>query len=373
MTFNLFRAAYHSLRLALIAALIAGYGTATAGNTQITCSDGSVIFAPAVCPVKDPAVTQPGVINNTVSGAVVDLGNTIGGALSGAFGGGSGGTQTSGTARGITRAALSFGETGAAAAAGRPRWNAWAALTQVAVGYSFQPLQSGGKVNVALGGIDYTIGDNLIVGVAVSDERTRVDLNFNGGKISANGNTIAPYLGWRITPNWQMDATIGFGSTSLSSVDNSVAGGITGNNKDKRTLASAGLAYNHVMGQWLLTAKGGLSTSEDKFSSFTLSNNTFVPGLTSRTTQVRIGGQAAYNMGNLVPFFGVAYINDIQRPNQAPVGGQNAANDRDGWQLRAGINIRSSGALYGGVQVSSEVGRSQVKNDQILFNLGIRF
>ena len=93
----------------------------------------------------------------------------------------------------------------------------------------------------------------------------------------------------------------------------------------------------------------------------------------ARTTQARLGGQAAYNMGNLVPFLGVTYINDIQRPNQGPVGGQSAANDRDGWQLRAGINIRSSGALYGGVQVASEVGRSQVKNDQILFNLGIRF
>ncbi len=200
-------------------------------------------------------------------------------------------------------------------------------------GWLFLPAAAGGKVNVALGGIDYAVGDNLTVGVAVSDERTWVELNFNGGKIIANGNTVAPYLGWRITPNWLMDATIGFGSASLSSSDNSVAGGITGNNKDKRTLASAGLAYNHVMGQWLITAKGGLSTSEDKFSSFTLSNNTFVPGLTSRTTQARLGGQAAYNMGNLVPFFGVAYVNDIQRPNQAPVDGQNAANDRDGWQL----------------------------------------
>ena len=375
MTTHPARASSHFLRAALIAALIAGYGTANANVILITCSDGSMIIFPAVCPVKknDPAVTQPGVTNNTVSSTVIDLGNAIGGALSGAFGGGTGGTQTSGNSRGITRIALSPGETGAAAAAGRPRWNVWGAFTQVAVGYSFQPLQSGGKVNVAVGGVDYTVDDNLILGVAVTDERTRVDLNFNGGKIIANGNTVAPYLGWRITPNWLMDATIGFGSTSLSSLDNSVAGGITGNNKDKRTLASAGLAYNHVMGQWLLTAKGGLSTSEDKFSSFTLSNNTFVPGLTSRTTQARLGGQAAYNMGNLVPFFGVTYINDIQRPNQGPVGGQSAANDRDGWQLRAGINIRSSGALYGGVQVSSEVGRSQVKNDQILLNIGMRF
>ena len=62
-----------------------------------------------------------------------------------------------------------------------------------------------------------------------------------------------------------------------------------------------------------------------------------------------------------------------QRPNQAAVAGQTAANDRDAWQVRAGLNFRSSGALYGGIVLSSDVGRSQVKNDQIMVNVGMRF
>ena len=55
------------------------------------------------------------------------------------------------------------------------------------------------------------------------------------------------------------------------------------------------------------------------------------------------------------------------------MGGLCAANDRDGWQVRVGLNIRSAGALYGGIVLSSEVGRSQVKNDQLLVNVGVRF
>lgn len=371
------------LRLGFIAALYSIFSmhSAIAAGGTVTCPDGTVLNNPpglSACPkANEPAVTQPGVTNNTVSGTVVDLGSAIGGALSGAFGGGGfggglGGSQNTSGAGGIQRTALLTDETGVAAAAGKPRWNVWGAFARASVGYSFQPLQSGGNVNVALGGLDYTFGDNLIVGVAVSDERTRVSTPFNGGNLSANGNTVAPYLGWRITPNWQLDATVGFGSSSLSSVDNS-AGSVTGSNKDQRTMASAGLAYNQIMGKWLFTGRGGVSTSEDKFSSFTLSNNTFVAASTSRTSQLRLGGQAMYNAGSVFPFVGLTYINDFQRPNQAPVGGQSAANDRDGFQLRLGLNIPSKGALYGSVALSSEIGRSQVKNDQLLFNLGLRF
>ncbi len=355
--------------------VVCSYAAYAGTAPPVNCPGGGTAATLSLCPKKsDPATSQPGITSNTVSGTVVDLGSSIGSAISGAFGGsGFGGGATSTTsAGGIQRAALTTSETGVAAAAGKPRWNVWGALARAAVGYSFQPLQSGGTVNVALGGLDYTFGDNLIIGVAVSDERTRVSTPFNGGSLSGNGNTIAPYLGWRITPSWQMDATVGFGTTNLNSVDNS-AGSVTGSNKDKRTMASVGLAYNQIVGKWLLTGRGGLSSSEDKFSAYTLSNNTFVAASTSRTLQLRAGGQAMYNAGAVLPFVGLTYINDLQRPNQAPVGGQSAANDRDGWQVRLGLNIPTRGALYGSVAFSTEVGRTQVKNNQLMANLGFRF
>lgn len=358
---------------------ISAYCSSFAGAAvrQITCSDGSVVNdPPGTCPEKKndaPPVTQPGVTSNTVGGNTADLGGAIGGVVGSSFGGGGFGGGTAGLKPGVNRFALGSGETGAAAAAGGTKWNAWLAYSRSNVGYSFQPLQSGGNVEVALGGVDYTYGNNLIIGVALTDERTRVTTSFNGGGIRASGNTVAPYLGWRINHNWMLDATIGFGSTNINFTDNSGTAPVTGANKDSRSLTTLGLAYNQAMGSWLLSAKGSLLSTQDKFSAFTNSNNAAIDGLTTRTTQVRLGGQAAYNAGGLVPFAGVTYINDIQRPNQSAVAGQSAANDRDGWQLRTGVNFRSSGALYGGAQLSSEVGRRQVKNDQILFNLGLRY
>ncbi len=332
-----------------------------------TCPDGTVIYANESCkPV--PGVSQPGTTEATLTGAITSIGATIGNVVAGAFGG----SATPTANAGIQRTALS-GETGQAAAAGGSRWNAWAALSQVNVGYSFQPLQSGGDATLVLGGIDYIIGNNVVVGLALTDERTRVSTAFNGGNISGNGNTVAPYLGWRINNAWLLDASLGFGDTKLTSTDNSIAGGITGSNKAKRTMATIGLSYNHVMGRWIFTGKGSLLNVENKFSAFTFSNGTAVSGSTTNTTQARLGAQAAYNAGNVVPFAGLVYINDLQRPNQAAVAGQTAANDRDAWQVRAGLNFRSSGALYGGVVLSTDVGRSQVKNDQIMVNVGLRF
>jgi len=354
--------------------LLAWAGAATAGFTipiiptpTFKCADGALVFSASECkPI--PAVNQPGVSNATLSGAVSSLGSTIGGVVGGAFGGGGGATASAG----VNRVALGA-VTGQAGASSAPRWNLWAAYSHVDVRYSFQPLQSGGRSNLVLGGIDYMINSNLIAGVAVTDERTRIDTAYNGGKISGDGNTFAPYLGWRINREWMLDASLGFGDTTLSTTDNSVAGGITGANKVSRSMGTLGLAYNRAMGRLLLTGRGGLLAVENKFSSFTMSNNTFVAGSTVRTTQVRLGGQAAYSAGNVVPFVGLTYIYDIEHASQGAVGGQSAANDRDGWQLRAGLNIRSAGSLYGGIVFSSEVGRAQVKNDQLLVNLGVRF
>ena len=331
-----------------------------------TCPDGAVIYAGYDCrPVA--GVAQPGVTDATLTGAVVNLGATIGGVIGGAFGG-----STATAASGVSRYALT-GQTGQAAAPGGARWNLWGALSRVNVGYSFQPLQSGGNADLVLAGIDYSFSDSVVAGVALTDERTRISTSFNGGNISGNGNTIAPYLGWRINNNWLLDATLGFGSTRLNSTDNSIAGGITGSNKAERTFGTLGLAYSQGMGRWLLTGKGSLLTVESKMSAFTFSNGTFVNGSTTRTTQMRLGAQGAYNAGNVVPFVGVTYIYDIERANQGVFAGQNAANDRDAWQVRAGLNFRSSGALYGGIVLSSDLGRSQVKNDQILVNVGLRF
>ena len=315
---------------------------------------------------KCPATANGGFNQAVTSQGTAQIGGIVSGAV-GNFGNQLNGGNASGP--GAARFALS-GETGTAAAGMGEKWNAWLALSHNRIGYSFAPLQSSGHVDVALVGVDYTFGNTVILGAALSGERMRVATTFNGGNLAGNGNTFAPYLAWAINRNWVLDAALGFGSTSLDTN----TGGATGNTRDRRSFASLGLSYNRAMGKWQLTGKGQVMAAEDRIGQYTLSNNTTVQGSSARTTQLRLGGQAAYNLGNgVVPWFGLTYIYDADRTAQAPLAGQNAANDRDAVLVQVGLNIQSKGRLYGGVTLSSEQGRSQVKNDQVLFNIGMRF
>lgn len=265
------------------------------------------------------------------------------------------------------------GETGKAGAAGPAPWNGYVAAARANIGSSFQPTQAGGSVDVGIVGVDYTFANKAILGAAVSGARARVETPFNGGNVSANTTSISPYLLFPISQALQLDATAGFGRSSTTTQDNSVAGGISGSNNGTSSSYGLGLTYRHQTGKWGFNGRGALSTAENKQDSVTLSNNTFVNASTTRTSTLRLGGQAAYNAGTFVPFAGLTYIYDFQKATQSAVLGQNPANDKDGFQLVAGMQFRSQGALYGGFQLSSELGRKEVKNNSLVFNLGIRF
>ncbi|HEX4328276.1 MAG TPA: autotransporter outer membrane beta-barrel domain-containing protein [Burkholderiales bacterium] len=315
-----------------------------------------------------PASSSGGFNQAVTSAGSFQVGSTLGNAI-GSFGAQLGG----GIATGAGGARYALGDTGKSAAGGGDKWNAWFALSENHIAYTFQPLQSGGHLDVALAGLDYTFGNNLIVGAALSGERTRISTAFNGGSFRGNGNTFAPYLAWAITPRWILDAVVGVGTTDISTTDNTPGGG-NGNTRDRRNLASLGLSYNYLISKWQLTGKGQVMSAQDRLGQFTLSNGTNVAASSNRITQLRFGGQAAYKLQQgITPFFGATYIYDAQRQNQAPLAGQNAANDRDAVQLQLGINFQSSGRLYGGLMLSTEQGRSQIKNDQVLANIGLRF
>jgi hypothetical protein len=140
---------------------------------------------------------------------------------------------------------------------------------------------------------------------------------------------------------------------------------------DNRTTASVGLSYRQLAGadnKWMLTGRGSYLAVKDKLGAYTMSNGTFVPDATVNLSQMRFGGQAAYNAGVFSPYAGLNYIYDVTAPSQA-----GAANDRDAFQAVLGIRFTVPNGFYGGLQYASELNRNQIKNNQVLLNLGLRF
>ena len=306
---------------------------------------------------------SPGLATGLISVTGLSSAGNIGGAVGNfAMGGG----QVAGLD--VKRFALS-GNTGAAAAAGSTQWNAWGAFSRSNIGYDFSPLRSAGSVNVYLAGVDYTFDNKVIFGVAAAVDKTDVDLNFSGGKLKGSGATVSPYLGVLINKNFAFDATIGYGQTDIDTV----VGGVSGSTRSDRNVGSLGLTYRAAIDAWTLSARGAFLTVRDKLGAYTLSNGTFVPDGTVNISQIRISGQAAYTSGPITPFVSLTYINDIRRPDQAPIGGVAAANDRDAVTPAIGVRFKTDNAVYGSLQYSTERARTEVKNNQFLFNLGIRF
>ena len=346
--------------LMLVAAAFSGtvhaQATPTPSSSQSACNGSSCSFS--------------ALIRQLIAGGLT-LGDSI--SVIGALGA-AGFTFTAQGPGGANRFALGGqGETGKAGAAAPAAWNGYVAAARANIGSSFQPTQAGGSVDVGIVGIDYTFSNKAILGAAVSGARARLDTQFNGGNIGVNTTTISPYLLYPVSPALQFDANAGFGRSSIKTVDNSVAGGITGANNGSSSSFGAGLTYRYQTGRWGFSGRGGLSTSESKQDSLTLSNNTFVASSTIRTSSLRLGGQAVYNAGQVLPFAGITYVYDFQKAIQGAVLGQTPANDRDGFLAVAGLQFTSQGSLYGGIQLSSELGRKEVKNNSIVVNVGMRF
>jgi hypothetical protein len=352
------------IKAGLALTLVAASGVAAAQSS----SSQAAAVAAALNPANGTALaagllTTTGVSTSALIGSTV--GGIAGGAGSGGFFGGFAALPT-----GVTRFALpGQGGTGAAAAPGGKPFNAWVVASHNKVSYDFAPLAANGKVNVGIAGFDYTFSNKVVAGLAIAGDKTDVDLTGSsfaaGSKLTGKGTTYSPYIGVPLDRNWTADASVGWGKTT---VDTNI-GGITGRVDDKRSTANLGLSYRQIMGsKWLLTGRGAYLTVRDKLGAYTLSNGTLVSDASVRVEQLRFGGQAAYNAGAFIPHIGLNYIYDIKAPNQP-----GAANDRDAFQAVLGVKFSGASGLYGGLQYTSELGRSQVKNDQILLNLGIRF
>ncbi len=337
------------------------------GASGMVCASSSASQAAAVAAALQPGngtALAAGLLTTTGVSTSALIGSTVGG-IAGGAGGGSFGSFAA-LPVGVTRLALpGQGGTGASAAPGGKAFNAWFVASQNKISYDYAPLQSSGKVNVGIVGFDYTFNNKVVAGLAIAGDKTDVDLTFAGGKLRGKGTTYSPYVGIPLNKNWTADASVGWGKTT---VDTDVAG-ITGRMEDKRQTGNVGLTYRQLAGdKWMLTGRGAYLTVRDKLGAYTLSNGTFVTDGTVRVEQLRFGGQAAYNAGSFIPYIGLNYIYDIKAPNQA-----GAANDRDAFQGVLGVRFSAASGLYGGIQYSSELDRSQVKNNQILLNVGARF
>lgn len=276
---------------------------------------------------------------------------------------------------------------GLSAGSAGEKWNVWGSLAQSEFRYDRGTYDLGGVVagartnkfdnriqNIVIGA-DYLWAPNLALGLSGAFDNGRgsaasytLAAPDAAKPVSTNGYSIAPYLGWQIDKSWALDATVGWGNGESTA---------SGNVKtdSSRFFYGANLTYSHWYGNWQVSGKGGYLFGQEKAGDSVVAGVTKTgTKITNEVGQFRIGGQAAYWMNGVMPYFGLAYAAD-NRSSSASAAQQDAtAMGKNAWVWSLGANFISiKNAMTGGIGYEQETGRSRSKNNKLMANINVRF
>jgi len=294
-----------------------------------------------------------------ISGSSFTQINSISSALSGRFGGGNGPAPKT----------ASTGSQGMAAGNGN-NWSVWGNVatndTRQSYTVAARAVSNNTDILNSVIGADYTLAPNFVLGVSGAFDRG--DSSTQAGATSVSkGYSIAPYLGYQLTKEFSLDASVGFGAGKLNMAGSTEA-------ESDRLFYAANLSYNRWVDNIQLTGKLGYLHGEEKYG------NTKTNGVTNLNTAAKnkmdrwqLGAQAGYWMSNgVMPYASLAYLTD--RRSTSLVGGANDPIGKSAWQWSLGVNFFSLGSgITGGIAYLQEEGRSNQKNDSLMANINYRF
>jgi hypothetical protein len=259
------------------------------------------------------------------------------------------------------------------AAGGKNAWNLWGSLAEsdTRQSYTLGGLAKKYDVDVTntVIGIDYAIAPGMVLGVSGAFDRGAGSAQPNAAAArqasTITGYAIAPYVGYQLSKDLALDASIGFGAANVSSAGNMESEG-------DRLFYAANLNYSRWVKDIQFSGKLGYLHGEEDFGLAKL-NGAAQANTASKSKMDRwmLGVQAGYWLGNGVqPYAGLSYVADRLSSSQggaSPIG-------KSAWQWALGLNFFSlASGVTGGVAYTQEDGRSNQKNSALTGNIGIRF
>jgi hypothetical protein len=259
------------------------------------------------------------------------------------------------------------------AAGGKNAWNIWGSVAENDTRQSFTigPNQIKNDLNVTniVVGADYAAASGMVFGVSGAFDRGDGSMQPAAAAArdasTTKGWALAPYLGYQLSKELALDASIGFGSGKTSGAGNVESEG-------DRLFYAANLNYSRWVKDLQFSGKLGYLHGEEDFGL------TKVNGVAQNSTAAKnkldrllLGAQVGYWMGNGVqPYAGLSYISDRRSSSQAgtdPVG-------KSAWQWALGVNFFSlASGVTGGIAYTQEDGRSNQRNNALSANIGMRF
>lgn len=231
-------------------------------------------------------------------------------------------------------------------------WSIWGTPVFSQFSNNIQPYTSNGSVKIGLLGIEHNYEDTYITGVSFAFDSTNAD-TYNNGTFNSHGVTVSPYLVYVINDSLTVDVSVGLGIASISSV----SGGSYGSSMDHRYFLATGLTKRTDLGRkFSLTSKMIFNFFKDGIDSYIDSTNNVNAAVTTNLSQLKFGGQLAYETKNITPFFALYGL----------VNGFNASTANTtqeystSYQALFGVNF-SKEPFFGTVAYQNERDRNQIR------------
>lgn len=265
---------------------------------------------------------------------------------------------------------------GLAAGEAMGSWNIWANALDDDTRQSYrndfdQKVKNDSDVVNAIFGADYALSPQLLVGVSLALDQgdisgqTTADPG-NTNKLNSEGYMLAPYLGWQLTPELALDASIGLGEGELD------ASGGEGSQDADRWYAGANLVYSRWMGNWQFGGRAGYLHAEEDYAKAKAAGVAYdSTEAKNKIDQIQLGAQLGYWLNGFMPYAGLKFVDDLNRSHSLE--GVEDEIGKEAWVWTLGLNYYSlAHGITAGLAYEQEEGRSNQSRNTLMANISLR-
>lgn len=226
---------------------------------------------------------------------------------------------------------------------------------------------------------DYGLSPTLVAGVSAALDRgdiTGIDLDLGeeDNELTSKGYMLAPYLGWQLSNELALDASLGLGRGHIDAGDSSTQ-------DVDRWFAGVNLNYERWLDNWQLAGRASYLHAEEAYADIhlraesqaelgltTLENS----AATNQLDRIELGGRLGYWLDGWMPYADLKYRDDVHRSTTQDFAPSNPIG-QEAWVWTLGVNLFSlTNGITGGLAYEQEEGRSHQDTSSWTANLSIR-
>lgn len=224
-----------------------------------------------------------------------------------------------------------------------------------------------------LGGIDFSIWDNTVLGIALGYENSDIDTTFNSGNQDTDSFTIAPYFGAILNDTLSVDFNIGYSKVEYDQFRTVSGARITSSPDADRWFSSINMNAIKFVDQWVFGGRVGALFASSVIDSYTESNGTLISENRTKVGTVSIAGDVAYSFNHFEPFLNLAYNYDFSLAEVSSTTNPQPANDTNDILLTTGVRFFEKSGVTGNLEYSKRLLREDFDEDRVSLTVRVDF